>query len=51
MKKITLLLSLLCVMCFSATAQTNPTDADLLTSLENVSDDGWFLLYSNGKQG
>lgn len=51
MKKITLLLSLLCVMCFSATAQTNPTDDDLLTSLENVSDDGWFLLYSNGKQG
>lgn len=51
MKKITLLLSLLCVMCFSATAQTNPTDDDLLTSLKNVSDDGWFLLYSNGKQG
>lgn len=51
MKKITLLLSLLCVMCFSVTAQTNPTDEDLLTSLEDVSDDGWFLLYSNGKQG
>lgn len=51
MKKITLLLSLLCVMCFSATAQTNPTEDDLLTSLESVSDDGWFLLYSNGKQG
>lgn len=51
MKKITLLLSLLCVMCFSATAQTNPTEDDLLTSLENVSDDGWFVLKSNGKQG
>ena len=54
MKKITLLLSLLCVMCFSATAQicsTEPTESNLLTSLEDVSADSWFVLKSNGNQG
>lgn len=54
MKKITLLLSLLCVMCFSATAQicsTEPTEGNLLTSLEDVSTDSWFVLKSNGNQG
>lgn len=54
MKKITLLLSLLCVMCFSATAQicsTEPTESNLLTSLEDISADSWFVLKSNGNQG
>lgn len=57
MKKITLLLSLLCVMCFSATAQTKtptePTEDDLLTSLENLSGETWYVLKksNHGTQG